>query len=70
MRLGFDGDVPLSDFIGAGFSRAAALEVLVIVAAKTLANFTNNLTGTPAESFMADPAVHWEASEPSLRLGI
>lgn len=58
---GFAGQAPLSAFLEAGFSRAAALEVLVIVAAKTMSNFTNNLAGTPAESFMADPALNWTA---------
>lgn len=62
-QQGFAGGQPLSDFIQAGFSREAALEVLVIVAAKTLANFTNNLADTPAEDFMADPALHWVAPD-------
>lgn len=51
----------LADFTAAGYTRQNALEVLTIVAAKTLSNYANNLARTPPDAFMADPAVRWVA---------
>lgn len=60
---GLVGDAPLEAFVAAGFTHQNALEVLTIVAAKTLSNYTNNLTRTPPEAFMSDPALKWEAPD-------
>jgi hypothetical protein len=35
------------------------LEVITVIATKTISNYANHLTGTPKESFMADPALAW-----------
>jgi AhpD family alkylhydroperoxidase len=43
-------------FLAAGFSSRQALELLVAVAAKTISNYANHLTGTPLDGFMAKTA--------------
>lgn len=58
---GFAGDAAVDAFIAAGFTRAQVLEVVTIVAVKTISNYTNHLTHTPKESFMSDPALAWTA---------
>lgn len=58
---GHAGDAAVADFLAAGFTQAQLLEVVTIVACKTISNYTNHLTHTPLESFMADPALKWEA---------
>jgi uncharacterized peroxidase-related enzyme len=58
---GLAGDAAVEAFINAGFTRANVLEVVTIIATKTISNYTNHLTHTPQESFMADPALHWVA---------
>jgi len=58
---GFVGDAAVEAFIAAGFSKAQVLEVVTIAATKTISNYTNHLTKTPQESFMADPALGWIA---------
>jgi uncharacterized peroxidase-related enzyme len=58
---GRTGSAPLADFLSAGYTRRNALEVLVIVAAKTLSNYANNLAQTAPDGFMADPALRWVA---------
>lgn len=55
------GEAALDAFIAAGFTRANVLEVVTIAATKTISNYTNHLTGTPKEDFMADPALAWIA---------
>jgi uncharacterized peroxidase-related enzyme len=57
---GFAGDAAVDAFIAAGFTRANVLEVVTIIATKTISNYTNHLTHTPLEDFMADPALRWE----------
>lgn len=56
---GFVGDALVDAFIAAGFTRENVLEVVTIVATKTISNYTNHLTHTPKESFMSDPALGW-----------
>ncbi|WP_372423819.1 carboxymuconolactone decarboxylase family protein [Salinarimonas chemoclinalis] len=51
----------LERLLASGYSRAEALDVLLIVATKTISNYANHLARTPKESFMADPAVAWTA---------
>jgi AhpD family alkylhydroperoxidase len=58
---GLVGDAAVDAFLAAGFTRANVLEVVTIVATKTISNYTNHLTRTPKESFMADPALAWTA---------
>jgi uncharacterized peroxidase-related enzyme len=58
---GMAGDDVVEAFLAAGFTRAQVLEVVTIVACKTISNYTNHLTHTPLESFMADPALNWVA---------
>jgi uncharacterized peroxidase-related enzyme len=58
---GFAGDAAVDAFMAAGFTRANVLEVVTIIATKTISNYTNHLTHTPLESFMADPALNWVA---------
>jgi AhpD family alkylhydroperoxidase len=58
---GFAGDAALDAFIAAGFTKAQVLEVVAIIAAKTMSNYTNHLTHTPKEGFMSDPALAWTA---------
>jgi AhpD family alkylhydroperoxidase len=58
---GYVGEATVEAFIAAGFSKAQVLEVVTIAATKTISNYTNHLTKTPKESFMADPALGWVA---------
>jgi alkylhydroperoxidase family enzyme len=58
---GFVGDGAVDDFIAAGFTRANVLEIVTIAATKTISNYTNHITHTPKEAFMADPALGWVA---------
>jgi uncharacterized peroxidase-related enzyme len=57
------GDETVQAFIEAGFTQAQVLEVVTIIATKTISNYTNHLTHTPLESFMADPALKWVAPQ-------
>ncbi len=56
---GFAGDAAVEAFLAAGFSRAQVFEVLVVIALKTLSNYTDHLAHVPEESFMSDPALRW-----------
>lgn len=47
------------EFLAAGFSTANALDVITIIAAKVIANYTAAVTGLPPEDFMSDPALAW-----------
>ena len=58
---GFVGDAAVDAFLAAGFTRANVLEVVTIAATKTISNYTNHITHTAKESFMADPALSWVA---------
>jgi AhpD family alkylhydroperoxidase len=58
---GDTGDAAVEAFLQAGFTRANVLDLLVIVAVKTISNYANHLTHTPKESFMSDPALAWVA---------
>ncbi|MBY0612541.1 MAG: carboxymuconolactone decarboxylase family protein [Beijerinckiaceae bacterium] len=58
---GFAGDAAVDAFLAAGFTKAQVLEVVTIIATKTISNYTNHLSHTPKESFMADPALAWTA---------
>lgn len=56
---GFAVDAAVDAFIAAGFTKAQVLEVVTIIAVKTISNYTNHLTHTPKESFMSDPSFAW-----------
>jgi AhpD family alkylhydroperoxidase len=58
---GFVGDAAVEAFMAAGFTRANVLEVVTIAATKTISNYTNHITHTEKESFMADAALEWSA---------
>jgi AhpD family alkylhydroperoxidase len=58
---GFAGDTAIDAFLAAGFTRANVLDVVTIIATKTISNYTNHLTKTPKEDFMADPSLAWTA---------
>ena len=58
---GFVGDAAVDAFLAAGFTRENVLEVVTIVATKTISNYVNHITHTPKEGFMADPALAWTA---------
>ncbi len=58
---GFVGDAAVDTFLAAGFTRENVLEVVTIVATKTISNYVNHITHTPKESFMADPSLAWVA---------
>lgn len=58
---GHAGDAAVEAFLAAGFTRANVLEVVTVIATKTISNYTNHLTHTPREAFMADPALAWTA---------
>jgi AhpD family alkylhydroperoxidase len=52
------------DFINAGWTHKAALEVVLLVSIKTLTNYANHLTNTDIdEKFQPQ---HWRPSEPAL----
>jgi AhpD family alkylhydroperoxidase len=58
---GFVGDAAVDAFLAAGFTRENVLEVVTIVATKTISNYVNHITHTPKEGFMADPSLAWTA---------
>ncbi len=58
---GFVGDVAIDAFIAAGFTKENVLEVITVAATKVISNYTNHITHTPKEGFMADPALAWTA---------
>jgi len=46
---GFLGDGDLDSFLEAGYTKQQALEVNLIVALKTISNYTNHLADTPLD---------------------
>lgn len=56
---GFVGDAAVDAFLAAGFTKANVLEIVTIAATKTISNYTNHITHTAKEAFMADPALGW-----------
>ena len=53
------GDSAVDAFLAAGFTKANVLEIVTIAATKTISNYTNHITKTEKEAFMADPALAW-----------
>ena len=58
---GFVGEARVEAFLSAGFTRENVLEVIAIVATKTISNYANHIAATPKEGFMADPLLAWTA---------
>lgn len=56
---GFVGEAAIDAFLAAGFSKANVLEIVMIAATKTISNYTNHITHTAKEGFMADPSLSW-----------
>lgn len=51
---GWVGGEPLEAFTAAGYQPADALEVVTLVALKTLSNYTNHIANTPLDEAFAD----------------
>lgn len=58
-QRGRAGDAAVEAFLAAGFTRRQVLDVVLVIATKTISNYANHLTHTPAEPFMSDPAFGW-----------
>lgn len=58
---GFAGDAAVDAVIAAGFTRENILEVVTVIATKTISNYVNHITHTPLEGFMSDPSLRWVA---------
>lgn len=56
---GLAGEKAVEAFLATGFTPAQVLEVVTIIATKTISNYANHLTHTPLEDFMSDPALLW-----------
>lgn len=56
---GAAGEKAVDTFLAAGFTPTQVLEVVTIIATKTISNYANHLTHTPLEDFMSDPALRW-----------
>jgi alkylhydroperoxidase family enzyme len=52
-QRGWIDETTLNEFVAAGYTRAQLLEVLVIVALKTISNYTNHLAKTPLDDAFA-----------------
>lgn len=64
---GFVGDAAVDTFLAAGFTKENVLEVVTVVATKTISNYVNHIAHTPKEGFMSDPALAWTAAQKSVR---
>ena len=60
-KRGWASEEDVATFLGAGYTRAQILEVIVGIAFKTLSNFTNHLADTPIDKQFA--AFAWESAE-------
>lgn len=54
-------DSAINEFLAAGFTNAQVLEVVLVVATKTISNYVNHIAHTPKEAFMSDPSLGWIA---------
>lgn len=50
---GWVSEHDIADFLSAGFSKAQVFEVITGVALKAMSNYTNHVTHTPLDAFMA-----------------
>lgn len=53
------GEAAVAAFLAAGFTRRNVLEVVLVVATKTISNYVNHIADTPNDAFMKDTA--WTA---------
>jgi uncharacterized peroxidase-related enzyme len=53
------GEAVVAEFLAAGFTKRNVLEIVLIVATKTISNYTNHIARTPNDAFMANTA--WTA---------
>lgn len=53
-QRGWVAEDEVARFLGAGFTRAQVLEVVLGVATKVISDYTNHLADTPLDGFMAD----------------
>lgn len=53
------GDSAVDEFLAAGFTKANVLEVVTIIATKTISNYVDHIAHTPKEDFMSDPSIAW-----------
>jgi AhpD family alkylhydroperoxidase len=53
------GDAAVAKFLAAGFTKRNVLEIVLIVATKTISNYANHIAHTPNDAFMANTA--WTA---------
>lgn len=60
---GWVGDDEVERFTAAGYSRANVLDVMLVVATKTLSNYVNHVLGTEVDDAFAPFA--WERPEPA-----
>lgn len=63
VNRGVVADGEMDAFGAAGYTPAQVLEVVTIIATKTISNYANHVTRTPLEDFMADPALRWHDPE-------
>jgi alkylhydroperoxidase family enzyme len=61
-RSGWVREEELESFVDAGFSRRHVLDVLTILAMKTLSNYTNHIAETPLDKAFSDQEWHGERS--------
>lgn len=54
-------DSAINEFLAAGFTNAQVLEVVLVIATKTISNYVNHIAHTPKEAFMGDPSLGWVA---------
>jgi AhpD family alkylhydroperoxidase len=64
---GFVGDAAVDAFLASGFTKANVLEIVTIAATKTISNYTNHISHTEKEAFMADPSLGWVAPRNRVR---
>lgn len=50
---GWVSEHDVAEFLSAGFSKAQVFEVITGIALKTMSNYTNHITHTPLDAFMA-----------------
>jgi AhpD family alkylhydroperoxidase len=56
---GFASDSALDAFMRAGYTKKNVLEVVTVIATKTISNYVNHLTHTPKESVMSSSDLAW-----------
>ena len=60
-KRGFVDESDLQSLLAAGYSKRHLLEVNLIIALKTISNYTNHLAGTPLDKAFAPESVEFAA---------